>query len=98
MRPRTPSQWVKVLASAGHGRPARRGDPQLPAVRAPAGGDDVGTADAAAGPARPTAPRMRPAGPRPGARGSRAAAAQARLLWRAGPDRQRPMITVDCRA
>src|SRR6202034_2991686 len=42
-------------AVGDHSRPTRRGDPQLPAVRAPAGSDDVGTRGPAAGAARPAA-------------------------------------------
>jgi hypothetical protein len=45
-----------LLAETAPARPARRGGPQLPAVRAPAGGDDVGTRGPAAGAARPAAP------------------------------------------
>jgi Ser/Thr protein kinase RdoA (MazF antagonist) len=48
-------------AGGGHGRPARRGGPQLPAVGAPAGDNDVGPAGPAAGLARPAAPGIRAA-------------------------------------
>src|SRR5256885_4359206 len=76
MMPRTRLEWVEKLAGGGrepagrgHGRPARRGGPQLPAVGAPAGGDDVGTAGPAAAPARPAAPGVTAAVPRRGRAG-----------------------------
>jgi PadR family transcriptional regulator, regulatory protein PadR len=63
------ARWPPVAGGSGeramgdHGCPAERGGPQLPAVRPPGGGGDVGVCVPAAGAARrgPRHPRWRPA-------------------------------------